>query len=65
MRAGATAPPGVSCLQDIDLEVVECGDASDGVVDRLTPAPALAEDLVVFEPGDGVLCDGPAFAARR
>jgi hypothetical protein len=48
-------------LPDVDLEVVECGDAGDGVADRLAAASALAEDLVVFEPGDGVFCDGPSF----
>ncbi|MFI6358182.1 hypothetical protein ACIBJF_37445 [Streptomyces sp. NPDC050743] len=53
-------------LLDVDLEVVECGDASDGVVDRLTPTPALAEDLVVFEPGDGTFdpADGDVEATR-
>ncbi|MFF3518015.1 hypothetical protein [Streptomyces sp. NPDC002573] len=49
-------------LPDVDLEVVECGDAGDGVVDRLAAAPALVEDLMVYEPGDGVLGDGPSFA---
>ncbi|MGI5133422.1 hypothetical protein [Streptomyces sp. CA-106110] len=49
-------------LPDVDLEVVECGDVGDGMIDRLAPASALAEDLVVFEPGDGVFCDAPSFA---
>jgi hypothetical protein len=48
-------------LPDVELEVVECGDAGDGVVDPLAAASALAEDLVDFEAGDGVFCDGAAF----
>jgi hypothetical protein len=41
---------------------VECCDACDGVVDRVAAVSAWAEDLVVFEPGDGVFCDSSAFA---
>jgi hypothetical protein len=40
---------------------VECGDAGDGVVDRVAAASAWAQDLVVFESGDGVFCDGSVF----
>jgi hypothetical protein len=54
------APHGFS--GGFEFEVVECGDAGDGVVDRGTAASALAEDLVVFESGDGVLGAGSAFA---
>jgi hypothetical protein len=52
-------------LPDVDLEVVGCGDAGDGVVDRVAAASALAEDLVVFESGDGVFGDGPPLRNRR
>ncbi|MGW9030828.1 hypothetical protein ACWGQ5_43580 [Streptomyces sp. NPDC055722] len=48
-------------LPDVELEVVECGDAGDGVVDPLAAASALAEDLVDFEADDAVFCDGAAF----
>jgi hypothetical protein len=41
-------PGGVLRLPDVELEVVECGDASDGVIDRIASAPALAKDLVVL-----------------
>jgi hypothetical protein len=40
---------------------VQCSDACDGVVDRVAAASAWAQDLVVFEAGDGVFCDGSAF----
>jgi hypothetical protein len=42
--------------------VVRCGDAGDGVVDRGAAAAALAQYLVVFEAGGGVLGAGSAFA---
>jgi hypothetical protein len=45
-----------------EFEVVERGGAGQGVVDRLAVASALAEDLVVFESGDGVFGTGASFA---
>jgi hypothetical protein len=40
--------------------VVQRGDAGDGVIDSPAAASALAEDLVVFEAGDGVFGDRAA-----
>jgi hypothetical protein len=48
-------------LLDVELEVVECGDACGGVVDRVAAASALAQDLVVFESGAGAFCDSSTF----
>jgi hypothetical protein len=42
--------------------VVECGDARDGVIDRVAAASAPAEDPVVLGSGDGVFGAGTAFA---
>jgi hypothetical protein len=47
---------------DVEFQVVECGDAGDGMVNAGASASALAEDLVVFEAGDGVFGDRSAFA---
>jgi hypothetical protein len=41
---------------------VQRGDAGDGVVDRGAAAADLAEDLVVFQAGDGVFGAGSALA---
>ncbi|MGI5137375.1 MULTISPECIES: hypothetical protein [unclassified Streptomyces] len=41
---------------------MDCGDAGDAMVDGIATAPALAEDLVVFEAGDGVFFDRSPFA---
>jgi hypothetical protein len=43
------------------FEVVGCGDAGDGVVDRGAAASALAEDPVVLAAGDGVFDACAAF----
>jgi hypothetical protein len=45
-----------------EFEVVKRGDASDGVVDSVASASALAQDLVVFEAGDGAFGAGAAFS---
>ncbi|MGW2930273.1 hypothetical protein ACWDA7_00025 [Streptomyces sp. NPDC001156] len=47
-------------LPDFQLQVVECCDSCDGVVDAVAFASALAQDLVVFEVGDGVFGDSAA-----
>ena len=52
------SPAPVGSSGGFELEVVECGDAGDGVVHRLSAAAALAEDLVVLEAGDGVFGAG-------
>jgi hypothetical protein len=48
---------------------MKCRAPGYGVVDRVAAASALPQDLVVFEAGDGVFGDCPAFAepavARR
>src|SRR5215468_6419439 len=54
IRAGTCFPARVLSLPDVDFEVVECGDAGDGMIDRLASASAWAEDLVVFESGGWV-----------
>jgi hypothetical protein len=52
-------PTGTCCtlrwrvLGGLEFEVVECGDAGDGMVDRGTAAAAPAEYPVVFAAGDG------------
>jgi hypothetical protein len=55
----------VSCRSRDEGEVVHAGDGLDGAVEAVATLPAVAEDLVVLHPGEGVLGVCPNFAVLR
>ncbi|GAA3503381.1 hypothetical protein GCM10019016_104910 [Streptomyces prasinosporus] len=61
-QVGAVFRPVWSCGGG---EVVHAGDGLDGVLEAVATLPAVAEDLVVLHPGEGVLDTGADPAMLR